>query len=79
MIENHRWPCSALTESEMSLLVKWRRRIGLPITKIIKKAINEWDREEEKKWVEKVRKKKKVKGCVRRVVSERDKRFLINL
>ena len=57
MIGSYGWPCSAITRKEMALLVKWRSRLNTPITKVIQKAIVDWDKEEEKRWEKKKRKK----------------------
>lgn len=53
MINPYRWPCSALKSEEMAKLTKWRERLGIPITQVVKKAVNEWDKKEEKKWEKK--------------------------
>lgn len=50
MIAPYGWPCSAISREEMAILVKWRGRLNLPITKIIKMAVIEWDKREEKTW-----------------------------
>ena len=56
MIGFYGWPCSAITRKEMALLVKWRSRLNTPITKVIQKAIVDWDKEEEKQWEKRKRK-----------------------
>ncbi len=43
--KGYSWPASALTVKEMAILVKWRKKTGTPITKLLRQSVTCMDRE----------------------------------
>lgn len=40
----YQWPADRVTEKEMAILYKWRKRTGMPINLLVARAIIEMDK-----------------------------------
>ena len=38
-LKGYRWPASSLTDHEMAILYRWRKKTGTPISELVRQAI----------------------------------------